>query len=154
MQVNRTRALILCSATLITTGIFVMAAFLFIIFAFSNSSYDSIQIQIQTVDSKQNCLCTGRTASRGKSYFKLEYFLNMECEKPTCQSFLPTSLRGEISYYLDSTLGTFDWHLRIASFVHPANKPYFFKIGHLGISSTDSIQVTNSTSIFVSVNIS
>eukprot|EP01080_Neovahlkampfia_damariscottae_P000509 gene509-8022_t len=152
MQLTRTRAIVLCSATVITTGIFIMAGLLFIIFAVSNSSYDSIQIHIKNYQIEKNCFCEGKAYLRGKSYFKLEYSLNFDC-KQNCQPILKTNrIKGLVSYLKDQTHGVYLWHLTIATFNHPNG--YFQKKGFIGVGSTDSIQISNTTAISVNVNIS
>jgi len=131
-----------------------MAGFLFIIFAVSNSSYDSIQINIKNYK-EGNCICEGKAQLRGKSYLKLEHIIILKCNKNenNCSPIFNTNpIQGLISYFKDETHGKYLWRLTIGKFQHP--KSYFQKTGFIGISSTDSLKISNSSAISITVNIS
>lgn len=64
LQFLRSRPIVICLSSFITTAIFITAGFLFVILALTNSSYDSVQIEFNYLE--KNCFCQGEMLFKGK----------------------------------------------------------------------------------------
>lgn len=60
----RSRPIVICLSSFITTAIFITAGFLFVVLALTNSSYDSVRIEFNHYE--KQCLCKADIIFRGK----------------------------------------------------------------------------------------